>query len=232
MVASESMIETGSNQVLEAGAELQRGAFPLGLPTDGLPRSEAFSQLVHARGVRAQRDMYPRNNFNAALEVAALTGLECYRFLRRSFLGKDHVPIALVPRGTNVVLAHIPAVFSQASFSSVKSASSSFRSFRSMLSGRYTNSGSRTQLLCSAPEIDLASHTRLISDCDDSYVKLINGGQSSIDKLAVVISIFADGEEGAQAFRHELARRGVQVTSESLPQPGNYRRRSGKLLAK
>ncbi len=86
------MFESGSRRYSQACAVAERdriGAVPLGLPSDGYPRPEAFSQLVHIKGVRVQRDLYPRANFNAALATAALNGLECYRFSRRSFVGID-----------------------------------------------------------------------------------------------------------------------------------------------
>ncbi|GLI68275.1 hypothetical protein VaNZ11_012631 [Volvox africanus] len=356
------MFESSSSRYSQAcaAAEIHRGAFPLGLPTDGLPRSEAFSQVVHIKGVRVQRELYPRAEFDAALETAAVNGLECYRFLRRSFLGMDHIPIALVPRGSNVIVAHFPAVLSQAadavmalgqrlyfeiegglrclheedgeddeehtfghqplrgrvsnnsgcsissggnipkpftptglirtrsgsicgrasrsgsgsdcvhssgihgklitawmpscvaegddssgactiqhagslpkrrgsigsaspcppsttafalqSLSSIKSsASSSFRSLRGVLSARYTSS-SRTLLTSSDLDIDI-SDTRPNSEGpdEDPQVTLVNGGRFMVDKLSVALRVFADREEGVQAFRHELGLRGVRV---------------------
>ncbi|GLC40156.1 hypothetical protein PLESTB_000791700 [Pleodorina starrii] len=377
------MLDPGSNRYSPACAALERdrcGAVPMGLPSDGFPRPLCFSQLIHIKGMRIQRDLYPRASFNAAVEAAMLNGLECYRFRTlRTFI--DHVPIALVPRGSNVVLAHIPAVLSQAadavvalghrlyfevqgvlrtigdddddgdddepgfghllrsagsigggscsssgntinvqkpltpppglprtrsgsigggmnhnttgasgtrsgsggsggsfsggkltawmpvgavdggggcgngngngnnepsalpnrrgsagtastcttasslhsslqSFSSVKSsASSSFRTLRSLLSMR-TSSNSSRALLNSAPEIDLtAAADPRVSDeaCDDDHVTLMNGGCYSLDKLAIAVSVFADGEEGVQAFRQELGLRGVRVGGDEAP---------------
>ncbi|GIM15511.1 hypothetical protein Vretimale_18221 [Volvox reticuliferus] len=103
------------------------------------------------------------------------------------------------------------AAFALQSFSSIKSStSSSFRSLRSVLSFRYTSS--RALLISSDLDIDLMD-TRAISEGadDDQQVALVNGGRFCIDKIAVAVSVFADGEEGVQAFRHELGLRGVRV---------------------
>ncbi|GIL53797.1 hypothetical protein Vafri_9443 [Volvox africanus] len=102
--------------------------------------------------------------------------------------------------------------FALQSLSSLKfSASSSFRSLRSALSARYTSS-SRALLTSSDLDIDLID-TRPISDGadEDPRVASVNGGRLQVDKLAVALSVFADREEGVQAFRHELGVRGVRV---------------------
>lgn len=107
----------------------------------------------------------------------------------------------------------------QSQSSMMSSASSSLRTLRSVLSSRYASS---RMLQFSQQEIEVADPD--IGECDDDKVALVHGGRLNHEKLSLTITVFADGEEGAQAFRYELVQRGYNLMD--TPRIGH----TGKML--